>query len=76
MDASREGTAEGARVAQIRSEIVAARARVVETIDALEYKADVSARLADVLSSTASGVVARVLGRNPSPPPKGPDGVD
>ncbi|MGZ8580496.1 MAG: hypothetical protein ACXWW9_04365 [Actinomycetota bacterium] len=48
----------------------------METIDALEYKADVSARLVDVLSSTASGVVARVLGRNPSPPPKGPDGVD
>jgi hypothetical protein len=45
---------------------VAARARVVQTIDALEYKADVPARLAEVLSSTASGIAARLLGRTPS----------
>jgi hypothetical protein len=67
MDATRDGTAEDARVAQIRSDIVAARARVVETIDALEYKADVPARLADALGSAASGIVARVLGRASSP---------
>jgi hypothetical protein len=67
MDATRDGTAEDARVAQIRSDIVAARARVVETIDALEYKADVPARLADVLGSAASGIAARVLGRSSSP---------
>jgi hypothetical protein len=66
MDAARDGSAEGARVAQIRSDIVAARARVVQTIDALEYKADVPARLAEVLSSTASGIAARLLGRTPS----------
>ena len=61
------GTLKPSRIAQIRSDIVAARARVVETIDALEYKADVPARLADVLCSTASGIAARVLGRDSSP---------
>jgi Protein of unknown function (DUF3618) len=71
MDASRDGTAEGARVAQIRSDIVAARARVVETIDALEYKTDLPARLADVLGSTAAGIAARVLGRASSPATSG-----
>ena len=54
MDATRDGTAEDTRVAQIRSDIVAARARVVQTLDALEYKAGVPARLADVLGSAAS----------------------
>jgi len=67
MDTSRDGTTEGARVAQIRRDIVAARARVVETIDALEYKTDLPARLSDVFGSTAAGIVARVMGRA-SPP--------
>lgn len=71
MDASRDGTAEGARVAQIRSDIVAARARVVATIDALEYKTDLPARVADVLGSTAAGIAARVLGRPSSPTTSG-----
>ena len=72
MDATRDGTAEDTRVAQIRSDIVAARARVVETLDALEYKADVPARLADVLGSAASGIAARVLGRSSPTTPEDP----
>ena len=52
---------------------MAARARLVRTIDALEYKADIPARLADGLSATAAGIVTRVLGRSPSAPPNDPD---
>lgn len=71
MDAEQDRGAEAIRIAQIRADIEGARQRIVETIDALEYKADLSARLGDVLSSTASGIAARVLGRIPSMP----DGV-
>jgi len=66
MDATRDRTAEDIRVAEIRLEIEILRLRIVETIDALEYKADVPARLADVLSATASNVAARVSQRFPS----------
>jgi hypothetical protein len=65
MDATREGTAARDRVAEIRLEIEAARERIVETVDALGYKADVPARLADVLSATAAGFTARLLDRIP-----------
>jgi uncharacterized membrane protein len=65
MDATRDGTAARDRVAEIRLEIEAARERIVETIDALEYKADVPSRLADGLSATASSVTARLLDRIP-----------
>jgi uncharacterized membrane protein len=65
MDPTRDGTVPYRRVAEIRLEIDAARRRVVEAIDALEYKADVPARLADGLSATASNVTARLLERIP-----------
>ena len=65
MDPTRDGTLTDERVAEIRIEIDAARRRVVEVIDALEYKADVPARLADGLSATASSVTARLLERIP-----------
>lgn len=67
MDPTREGTTEDSRVADIRLDIELARMRIAETIDALAYKADVPARLADVLSTTASTITARVLQRIPSP---------
>jgi uncharacterized membrane protein len=65
MDPTRDGTVADERVAEIRLEIDAARKRVVDVIDALEYKADVPARLADGLSATASNVTARLLERIP-----------
>jgi len=68
MDPRREGTAEDRRVAQIRLDIELARMRIAETVDALAYKADVPARIADVLSTTASTIAARVLQRIPSSP--------
>ena len=71
MDAEQDRDPEAIRVAQIRADIEGARGRIVETIDALEYKADLPARLGDLLSSTASGIASRVLGRFPSTP----DGV-
>ena len=67
MDPTRDGTAEDIRVAEIRLDIEMARTRIAETIDALEYKADVPSRLADALSATASTVTSRVLQRIPSP---------
>ena len=67
MDPTRDRTAEDIRVAEIRLDIEMARTRIAETIDALEYKADVSARLADALSATASSITARVMQRIPSP---------
>jgi uncharacterized membrane protein len=65
MDPTRDGAVARERVAEIRLEIDAARRRVVDVIDALEYKADVPARLADGLSATASNVTARLLERIP-----------
>ncbi len=71
MDAKQDGTAEDVRVAEIRLEVEAVRLRIVETIDALEYKADVPARLGDVLSATASNVTARVRQVMPTRTPDG-----
>jgi hypothetical protein len=67
MDPTPDGRAEDSRVAEIRREIELAKIRIVQTIDALEHKADVPARLADALSTTASNITARVLQRIPSP---------
>ena len=65
MDATRDGTAPRERVTEIRLEIEAARERIVETVEALEFKANAPARLADGLSATASGLTARLLQRIP-----------
>jgi hypothetical protein len=66
MDPTPDGTPEDVRIAAIRRDIEMARVRIVKTIDALEYKADMSARLADVLSSTAASFTSRFLKRIPS----------
>lgn len=81
MDPTPDGTAQDIRIAQIRLDAELARTRIAETIDALAYKADVPARLGDVLSTTASNITARVLRRIPSPSrtsmeAKGESGVD
>ncbi len=60
MDAPQDGTAQERRVAEIRREIEAIRLRIAETVDALEYKADVPSRLKEKVSATASNVTARV----------------
>ena len=66
MDAPQDGTAQERRVAEIRREIEAIRLRIAETIDALEYKADVPSRLKEKVSATASNVTARVRRSVPS----------
>ena len=58
MDPSQDRRAEDRGVAEIRREIESIRLRVAETIDALEYKADVGSRLGEKLSATASSVSA------------------
>ena len=45
-------------VAGIRAEIVAARVRLVGTLDALRYKADLPARLGDSVGTAASTFIA------------------
>jgi Protein of unknown function (DUF3618) len=67
MDPTRDGTSEDVRVAAVRRDVELARKRIAETIHALEHKADVPTRLADVLSAAASRFTARVLERIPSP---------
>jgi Protein of unknown function (DUF3618) len=66
MDATQEGTTESVGVSEIRQEIELVRLRIVETIDALEYKADVPSRLTDVLSATASKIAADLVDRVPA----------
>jgi hypothetical protein len=73
MDAREDGRAEDLRVAEIRAEIEVVRLRIAETFDALGYKADVPARLGDVMNSTAATVMARVLQHVPTIPRKAPD---
>ena len=63
MDPSGDRTAPVDRVAQIRAEIEAARARVVGTLDALRFKADVPARLGDSVSTAASTFTAHLIDR-------------
>lgn len=66
MDPTQDGTVEDLRVTEIRREIETLRLRIAETMDALEYKADIGSRLGDKLSATASSVTARVRQRMPS----------
>lgn len=66
MDPTQDGRAEDLRVTEIRREVEALRLRIAETIDALEYKADVGARIGDKLSATASSVTALVRQSMPS----------
>ena len=61
MDPSRDRTAPVDRVAGIRAEIVAARVRLVGTLDALRYKADVPARLGESVGTAASTFIAHLI---------------
>lgn len=63
MDPSGDRTAPVERVAEIRAEIDAARARVVGTLDALRFKADVPARLGDSVGAAASTFTAHLVDR-------------
>ena len=63
MDPSTDGRTEDIRLAEIRGEILATRSRLAETIDALRYKADLPARLGDVLAAVAEGAAAQVAQR-------------
>ena len=63
MDPSGDRTPPVDRVAQIRAEIEAARARVVGTLDALWFKADVPARLGDWVGTAASTFSAHLIDR-------------
>ena len=63
MDPSGDRTAPVDRVAQIRAEIEAARARVAGTLDALRFKADVPARLGDSVGTAASTFTAHLIDR-------------
>ncbi len=73
MDPTEDGRAEDlVRVTEIRREVDALRLRIAETIEALEYKADVGSRIGDKLSATASSVTARVRQSLPSSSRKTP----
>jgi hypothetical protein len=63
MDPSTDGRAADDRVAAIRREAEAARARIAVAIAALEHKADAPSRIADAVRATASGATARALRR-------------
>jgi hypothetical protein len=77
MDPTPDGTPEDVRIAAIRLDIEMARMRIVKTIDALEYRADMPSRLADVLSHTTARFTSRFLQRIPSRASSGPsDPVD
>jgi hypothetical protein len=53
MDSSRSRTHPIDRVAEIRAEIVSARTRMAETLEALRFKADLPARLGDSVGNAA-----------------------
>ena len=61
MDPSGDRTAQDDGIAGIRAEIVAARVRLVGTLDALRYKADLPARLGDSVGIRASTFIAHVI---------------
>jgi hypothetical protein len=63
MDTTQDRGTEDNRVEKIRREIEITRARLAETIDALRYKADLPARLGEMLSAAAEGVATHVLQR-------------
>jgi hypothetical protein len=67
MDTKPVGRADdAARVTEIRSDVVQARARIADTLAALGHKADIPGRIGDVLSGAAARITARVLQRIPS----------
>ena len=51
------------RVAEIRAEIEAARARIAGTLEALRFKTDVPARLGDSVGNAAATFTAHVIER-------------
>ena len=53
MGSSRSRTLTADRVAEIRADIVSARTRMAETLEALRYKADLPARLGDSVGNAA-----------------------
>jgi hypothetical protein len=63
MDPSRGRTSGDDHVAEIRSEIEAARARIAETLGALRFKTDVPARLGDSAGHAAATFTTHVLDR-------------
>ena len=63
MDPTGDRTAPVDRVAKVRAEIEAARARVAGTLDALRFKADVPARLGDSVGTVASTFTAHLIDR-------------
>jgi hypothetical protein len=63
VDPNKDRRTEDVRIDEIRREIETTRSRVAETIDALRYKADLPARLGDVLAALAEGAATQVAQR-------------
>jgi vacuolar-type H+-ATPase catalytic subunit A/Vma1 len=63
MDASGDRAPAVDRVAEIRSEIEAARRRIAGTLEALRFKTDLPARLGDSVGNAASTFAAHVIDR-------------
>lgn len=63
MDTSGDRSRAFDRVAEIRAEIEAARARIAETLEALRFKADLPARLGDSVGNAASTFASHVIDR-------------
>jgi hypothetical protein len=78
MDPSTDGRVADDRVAAIRMEAEAARARIAVAIAALEHKADAPSRIADAVRAAATGVTSRALRRLRTAPRggEGPDGAE
>jgi Protein of unknown function (DUF3618) len=72
VDPSGDRTPPADRVAEIRAEIEGARARLVGTLDALWFKADVPARLGDSVGAAASAFTAHLIDRLTSSESKSP----
>jgi Protein of unknown function (DUF3618) len=63
MDSSRSRTPPADRVAEIRADIVSARTRMAETLEALRFKADLPARLGDSVGNAAMIFTEHVFDR-------------
>lgn len=63
MDASGDRTPAVDRVAEIRSEIEAARTRIAGTLEALRFKTDLPARLGDSVGDAAATFATHVIER-------------
>ena len=63
MDASGDRTDAVDRVAEIRTEIEAARARIAGTLEALRFKVDLPARLGDSVGNAAFTFTSHVIDR-------------